>query len=87
MNKLWFGRPLNVSVSDPRIHNQLSNTTYEVKDRKYTLPEPIRQGLAKRGNYMIPSTWYAVVQAIYREENSTIFAQSDPRKHGWAAGF
>ncbi|XP_031566044.1 glutathione hydrolase 1 proenzyme-like [Actinia tenebrosa] len=87
MNKLWFGRPLNESVSEPRVHNQLSNTTYEVKESKYTLPASIRKGLAERGNYLIPSNWYAVVQAIYREEKSTIFAQSDPRKHGWSAGY
>lgn len=88
MNNLWFDLPLNEAVSRPRVHNQLSNTTFEVKESQYTISAAIRKGLASRGNRLIPSTSYAVVQAISRKDNAAnMYAQSDPRKHGWAAGY
>jgi gamma-glutamyltranspeptidase len=87
MNKLWFNRALDMAVSEPRIHNQLSNTTYEIKEPKYTISQAIRQGLAARGNYLTPSNSYSVVQAIFRKNKDELYAQSDARKHGWSAGY
>lgn len=87
MNKLWFGRNLTEAVVEPRFHNQLFNTSYEaLKDPRYHLAQPIREGLEKIGHYLHP--WgYAVVQAVSREDDGKIFAKADPRKHGWATGY
>ncbi|XP_048589503.1 glutathione hydrolase 1 proenzyme isoform X2 [Nematostella vectensis] len=88
MNKLWFGRELNDAVSDPRVHNQMSNTTYETKEKQYTLPQTIRDGLIARGNQLKGYHGFAVVQAIEKRNTpgKSIYAQSDPRKYAWAAG-
>lgn len=85
MNKLWFGKNLSLAVEEPRVHNQVSNTTYEARP-KYMLPVSIQNGLRKRGNWVQSYKSYAVVQAISRDKNK-LYGKSDPRKHGWAAGF
>ena len=86
MHTLWFGKDLKTAVELPRVHNQVSNTTYEPVE-KYKLPVAIQDGLRERGNWVQEARAYSVVQAILRGDDGKLFGKSDPRKHGWAAGY
>ena len=88
MNHLWFGRNVSRAVTEPRLHHQLlpPNVTIENK-YPYILPEGIQYGLRDRGHMISKSSSGCVVQAVSREVNGKIYAKSDPRKGGWAAGF
>lgn len=84
LNALFFNYNLEKSVSDPRVHNQLSPNT--------TLAEPgfdkdIMEGLALKNHTteFLTSTG-AVIQAVLRH-GDWLYAQSDPRKWAYAAGY
>uniref|UniRef100_A0A3Q1ET57 Gamma-glutamyltransferase 1b n=1 Tax=Acanthochromis polyacanthus TaxID=80966 RepID=A0A3Q1ET57_9TELE len=77
LNALFFNYDLEKSVSDPRVHNQLSpNTTVN-----------ILEGLARKNHTteLLTSTG-AVIQAVLRH-GDWLYAQSDPRKWAYAAGY
>lgn len=86
MNKILFGLKLGPSVSNPRLHHQLLPNNIFIND-KYKLRKPIVDGLEAIGHTVKESTSFSVVQAIYRENNNTIYAISDPRKKGKPAGY
>uniref|UniRef100_A0A3P8SQV9 Glutathione hydrolase n=1 Tax=Amphiprion percula TaxID=161767 RepID=A0A3P8SQV9_AMPPE len=84
LNALFFNYNLEKAVSDPRFHNQLSPNT--------TLAEPgfdinVLEGLASKNHTtaFLRSTG-AVVQAVLRH-GDWLYAQSDPRKWAYAAGY
>ncbi|KAB5543712.1 hypothetical protein PHYPO_G00082680 [Pangasianodon hypophthalmus] len=84
LKSLFFNYDLKKAVLDPRVHHQLSP--------KFTVLEPdfdtaVMDGLIKKNHLieMLTSTG-AVVQAILHEENH-LFAESDPRKGGYPAGY
>ncbi|GAA6088476.1 glutathione hydrolase 1 proenzyme [Tachysurus ichikawai] len=84
LNSLFFNYDLKKAVSDPRIHHQL------IPD--VTILEPdfdtaVIDGLIKK-NHLIEmlTSMGAVVQAILQEENR-LYAESDPRKGGYSAGY
>ncbi|KAM3874481.1 glutathione hydrolase 1 proenzyme [Diretmus argenteus] len=84
LNALFFNYDLKKAVSDPRIHNQLSPNT--------TLGEPgfdesVLDGLALKNHEtkMLKASG-AVVQAVVRH-GDWLYAQSDPRKFAYAAGY
>lgn len=90
MNKLWFGMTLPEAVKKPRLHNHLvpdQNVTIERK-KEYRLKEEIVEGLKRMGHWVQDGkeTEFAVVQAVYRERQGPIYAESDPRKFGAPAG-
>ncbi|XP_073334037.1 glutathione hydrolase 1 proenzyme [Pagrus major] len=84
LNALFFDYDLKKSVSDARLHNQLSPNT--------TVAEPgfdrnVLDGLALKNHETdyLKSTG-AVVQAVVRHDDG-LHAQSDPRKWAYAAGY
>ena len=90
MNKLWFGMTLPEAVKKQRLHNHLvpdRNVTIERKE-KYRLKEEIVEGLRRMGHWVQDGkkNEFAVVQAVYREGQGPIYAESDPRKFGAPAG-
>jgi len=90
MNKLWFGMTLPEAVKKPRLHNHLvpdQNVTIERK-KEYRLKEEIVEGLKRMGHWVQDGkeSEFAVVQAVYRERQGPIYAESDPRKFGAPAG-
>ncbi|XP_030598078.1 glutathione hydrolase 1 proenzyme [Archocentrus centrarchus] len=84
LNALFFNYDLEKAVSDPRIHNQLSPniTVAELGFKKSVL-----DGL-KRKNHETEflNSMGAVVQAVLRHGDK-LYAQSDSRKGGYAAGY
>ncbi|XP_060764333.1 glutathione hydrolase 1 proenzyme [Neoarius graeffei] len=84
LKSLFFNYDLKKAISNPRVHNQLSPNI--------TLIEPgfdvaVMEGLIKKHHLMQNLTSMgAVVQAILQEENR-LYAESDPRKGGYAAGY
>ena len=85
MNKILFGLKLGPSVVNPRLHHQLLPNTIYIYE-KYKLRKAIVDGLKAIGHKFKLGS-YSVVQAIYKESNSTIYAMSDPRKKGKPAGY
>ncbi|XP_065055052.1 glutathione hydrolase 1 proenzyme-like isoform X2 [Rhopilema esculentum] len=88
MSKLLFGVKLGPAVADPRLHHQLvPNNIFLNSNEKYKLAKGIVDGLKKLGHKVEEKGSKSVVQAIYREDASTIYAMSDPRKKGVPAGY
>ena len=86
MNKIMFGLKLGPSVANPRLHHQLlPNKVYIYSKRK--LKTAIVDGLKAIGHEVEEKNSTSVVQAIYRENSSTIYAMSDPRKKGKPDGY
>ncbi|XP_039856819.1 glutathione hydrolase 1 proenzyme [Simochromis diagramma] len=84
LNTLFFNYDLKEAVLDPRVHNQLSPNI--------TVAEPgfdkdVLDGLARKNHEteLLTSTG-AVVQAVLCHDDK-VYAQSDPRKGGYAAGY
>ena len=92
MNKLWFGQSLSEAVEQPRLHSNLvpNDTVYTEEFQgdieKYELPQPIQDGLRRLGHEVKPNKNLAIVQGIFKD-GGWIYAKSDPRKYGKAAGF
>ena len=86
MNYLWFGRTLSQAVVDPRLHHQLLPMYVRI-DKDYQMPLAIQEGLQDLGHQVKNISGYAVVQAVARNPDGTLMGKSDPRKHGWAAGY
>ena len=86
MNKIMFGLKLGPSVVNPRLHHQLLPNKVFINN-KYKLRKAIVDGLKAIGHEIQETGSYSVVQAIYRENPSTIYAMSDPRKKGKPAGY
>ncbi|XP_053542829.1 glutathione hydrolase 1 proenzyme isoform X2 [Ictalurus punctatus] len=84
LNSLFFNYDLKKAISDPRVHHQLSpNFTLFESD----FDVAVIDGLIKKNHLTeMLTTTGAVVQAILREENR-LYAESDPRKGGYAAGY
>ncbi|XP_031558252.1 glutathione hydrolase 1 proenzyme-like [Actinia tenebrosa] len=81
---LWFDREISAAVEEPRIHtNLVPNNTLEVEKN---FPEGVKKGLEARGHELEDLRYYAAVQAI-ATRGMSIYAKSDPRKHGKPGGF
>ncbi|XP_075945074.1 glutathione hydrolase 1 proenzyme-like [Anarhichas minor] len=84
LNALFFDYNLNKSVSDPRLHNQLSPNTIVAEP---DFDESVLAGLAlKNHKTEFLKSVGAVVQAVVRYEDG-LHAKSDHRKWGYAAGY
>uniref|UniRef100_A0A3Q0SEY2 Glutathione hydrolase n=1 Tax=Amphilophus citrinellus TaxID=61819 RepID=A0A3Q0SEY2_AMPCI len=84
LNALFFNYDLEKAVSDPRIHNQLSPN---ITVAESGFEKSVLDGL-KRKNHKTEflSSMGAVVQAVLRHGDK-LYAQSDSRKGGYAAGY
>ena len=86
MNYLWFNRNLSEAVVEPRVHHQLLPMYIRI-DKDFQMPLDIQTGLQALGHEVRNVSGFAVVQAVARNEDGTLTGKSDPRKHGWAAGY
>ncbi|TSM12567.1 Glutathione hydrolase 1 proenzyme [Bagarius yarrelli] len=84
LNSLFFDYDLKKAVVEPRIHHQLSpNFTVLESD----FDTAVIEGLIEKNHQIEKLTAIgAVVQAILQKENR-LYAESDPRKGGYAAGY
>ena len=88
MNYLWFGMNIQDSVQHPRLHHQLVPTYIRVEKKpKYRMKQAILDGLKKLGHTYKSFTGSSTVQAIAVDAQDRIYAFSDPRKYGRAAGY
>ncbi|XP_062870399.1 glutathione hydrolase 1 proenzyme [Trichomycterus rosablanca] len=84
LNALFFKYDLKRSVSDPRVHHQLS-PNYVVVEPNFDTD--VIEGLKEKNHVIeVLESTGAVIQAIQRD-GSRIYAQSDPRKGGYATGY
>ncbi|KAM4808087.1 glutathione hydrolase 5 proenzyme [Rhinophrynus dorsalis] len=83
MNKLWFGTNLTDAILYPILHVTSENlVTFES-----TFSKAVQKGLQKRGhNLSNSSLFFNVVQGV-SQEGTCLFAYSDKRKMGRAAGY
>ncbi|XP_041456103.1 scoloptoxin SSD14-like [Lytechinus variegatus] len=79
-----FEEDLRDVINQRRIHHQLSPNYIQYEDG---FSEEIMSGLENKDHELYLQTRYAVVQAILRDRDGSLFAFSDPRKGGVAAGF
>ena len=85
MNYLWFNMTLSESVTDPRVHHQLMPMYVRV-DKDFPIKKDIQDGLRRLGHDVQAKSGSAVVQAVAKDKDGTIWGKSDPRKSAWAAG-
>ncbi|XP_015240595.1 PREDICTED: gamma-glutamyltranspeptidase 1-like isoform X2 [Cyprinodon variegatus] len=84
LNALFFKFDVDKAVVEPRIHNQLvPNTTVLEPDFEKDVADGLRE---KNHETEYLTSTGAVVQAVVRHENR-LYAKSDPRKGGYAAGY
>ncbi|KAM6155537.1 glutathione hydrolase 5 proenzyme isoform 2-T2 [Rhynchocyon petersi] len=83
MNKLWLGFDLREAIAAPILYvNSVGHVAYEPR-----FSEEVKQGLRNRGqNETMMPFFMNVVQAV-SQEGACLFAVSDPRKGGEAAGY
>ncbi|KAJ7287545.1 gamma-glutamyltranspeptidase [Mycena rebaudengoi] len=82
---LDLGLDASAAVEYARAHNQLYPVVVDVEER---FPIQLLKGLEDRGHTLIATPPVAaVVQLVVREEDGRIFAASDSRKNGIAAGY
>ncbi|KAJ1818083.1 hypothetical protein LPJ75_001538 [Coemansia sp. RSA 2598] len=86
VNVLDFGMRLDHAVDMPRFHHQLLPNQLNVDP---LFPSCLTNELAGFGHEIVPMKHAnSVVQAVHKSaSDGTIFAVSDARKHGLAAGF
>uniref|UniRef100_A0A8C9RWK4 Glutathione hydrolase n=1 Tax=Scleropages formosus TaxID=113540 RepID=A0A8C9RWK4_SCLFO len=81
LNSLFFNYDLTKAVEYPRIHNQFNPSTVEVEKITDT------DVLLKFNKHLTEAMYNnAVVQAVLKQAGS-LYAESDPRKGGYPAGY
>ncbi|XP_035762927.1 glutathione hydrolase 1 proenzyme isoform X2 [Neolamprologus brichardi] len=84
LNTLFFNYDLKEAVLDPRVHNQLSPNITVVEPG---FDKDVLDGLARKNHETeLLTSMGAVVQAVLCHDDK-VYAQSDPRKGGYAAGY
>ena len=88
MKKLWFGLSLRDSISTLRLHHQLfpNKLTFETEE-KFRMEQSVVDDLEGIGHAPKGDKKFCAVQGVYRDNAGRIYAKSDPRKNGEAAGF
>ncbi|KAM4708427.1 glutathione hydrolase 5 proenzyme isoform 1-T2 [Discoglossus pictus] len=83
MNYLWFGKNLTESITSPILYVRSDNqVSFEPK-----FSQVVQRGLQERGHTLYQNYFFLnVVQAV-SQEGSCLFAYSDQRKMGKAAGY
>ncbi|XP_057302421.1 glutathione hydrolase 1 proenzyme-like [Hydractinia symbiolongicarpus] len=85
IKKLMFSYNLTSAVEDARPQHAFF-PEYIRNEIGYLLSDDIVEGLEKKNHKILKSSLNAIVQAIY-VEGEKIYAKSDPRKEGVAAGY
>ncbi|XP_069352860.1 glutathione hydrolase 5 proenzyme isoform X5 [Eulemur rufifrons] len=83
MNKLWLGFDLRGAIAAPILHvDSKGHVSYEP-----SFSQEVQRGLGERGQSQAPRPRFLnVVQAVSRE-GACVYAASDARKRGEAAGY
>lgn len=84
LNVLSLFLPLGDAVSRPRLHHQLIPNHVTIEE---DFPSDFVEGLEERHHAITRTGSLAVVQAIYKDGDGTIFATSDRRKGGEPSGY
>lgn len=82
-----MSRGISKAIDAPRVHHQLFPKTVVIESPPYTISQGIQDGLRARKHNITESDDFAAVQAVVRNKDEEIYGKSDPRKHGWPAGF
>lgn len=86
VKRLDWGLDLETAITSPRVHHQLLPDVISLEDN---MPEAIQQGLRDRGHALdvfpagSPKSEIQAVELL----DGKLYAMSDPRKHGKAAGY
>lgn len=83
MNKLWLGFDLTAAIAAPILHvNSKGHVEYEPN-----FSQEVQKGLQDRGQNQTQRLFFLnVVQAV-SQEGTCVYAASDQRKSGEAAGY
>jgi gamma-glutamyltranspeptidase/glutathione hydrolase len=85
VNTIDFGMPLDEALAQPRFHHQWQPDELRVEK---TVPEKVREELAKRGHKVKVVETLGAAQAVALDGNAGKLAGApDPRGEGQAAGF
>ncbi|KAM8962106.1 glutathione hydrolase 5 proenzyme [Pelodytes ibericus] len=83
MNKLWFGSKLTEAIQAPILHVKNDNSL--IFEKAFDMA--VKEGLHERGHkHVQPNFFFNVVQGA-SQEGVCLFAHSDERKFGKAAGY
>eukprot|EP00079_Xenopus_tropicalis_P008658 XP_002931959.2 PREDICTED: gamma-glutamyltransferase 5 [Xenopus tropicalis] len=82
VNTLWFGVDLKKAISDPILHVTGDNKLVF----ESTFSKDVQAGLQERGHQIDSSMFFNVVQGALKKD-TCLFAYSDQRKKGEAAGY
>ncbi|XP_057310623.1 glutathione hydrolase 1 proenzyme-like [Hydractinia symbiolongicarpus] len=85
IKKLMFSYNLTSAVEDARPQHAFF-PEYIRNEKGYLLSDDIVEGLKKKNHRILQSSLNAIVQGIY-VDGGKIYAKSDPRKEGVAAGY
>ena len=87
IKKLWLHYTLEKAIIDARPQHSFSPAYIRnEKDEGFRLPPEMVTGLEGYNHVVKDSSLNAIIQGIFVEDGK-IFAQSDPRKEGVAAGY
>ncbi|XP_072164276.1 glutathione hydrolase 1 proenzyme-like [Diadema setosum] len=84
LRTLLFKEDLRNVINQRRIHHQLSPNYIQYEQN---FNEEVLHYLEDRGHDIFLQERFAVVQAVLRDRDGTLYAFSDPRKGGIAAGY
>ncbi|XP_066914328.1 glutathione hydrolase 1 proenzyme-like [Clytia hemisphaerica] len=85
IKKLWLNYTLSDAILDARPQHAFY-PTYIRNEKDYPLSQAIRDGLEAKNHEIKDSTLNAIIQGIFVDDDK-IYAKSDPRKEGVAAGY
>ncbi|XP_065684540.1 glutathione hydrolase 1 proenzyme isoform X1 [Hydra vulgaris] len=87
MKVLWLGYSLEDAINDVRVYHTFSPSYIQSETTSnFKIPINLMEGLKKKGHKFKDSTRHSVIQGIYVKDGK-IYAKSDPRKQGEAAGY
>lgn len=85
IKKLWLDYTLSDAIKDARPQHSFF-PEYIRNEKDVPLSEEMKAGLEGKHHVIKPSSFNAIIQGIFVEDGK-IFAKSDPRKEGKAAGY
>ena len=86
IKKLWLDYSLEKAILDARPQHSFSPAYIRNEKSDYRLTPEMVSGLEGYNHVIKDSSLNAIIQGIFVEDGK-IFAQSDPRKEGVAAGY
>ena len=86
IKKLWLDYSLEKAILDARPQHSFSPAYIRNEKSDYRLTPEMVSGLEGYNHVIKNSSLNAIIQGIFVEDGK-IFAQSDPRKEGVAAGY